>query len=119
MRIVAFAMACFSAADCSAQGAGSVETAKSVTWKDPSLHKTLAVKVETNVELEVLDWGGSGRPIVLLPGLGMTAHVFDVFAEKLAGPFHVYGITRRGFGTSSRPTSGYSEERLAEDDLKV
>lgn len=118
MRVVAFAMACFSAAACSAQDAGSVD-AKSATWKDPSLHKTLVVTVETNVELEVLDWGGSGRPIVLLPGLGMTAHVFDVFAEKLAGPFHVYGITRRGYGASSRPTSGYSEERLAEDDLRV
>jgi len=119
MRVVAFAIACFSVAACSAQDARSVERAKSATWKDTSLHKTLAVKVETNVELEVLDWGGSGRPIVLLAGLGMTAHVFDAFAEKLAGPFHVYGITRRGYGASSRPTSGYSEERLAEDDLRA
>jgi pimeloyl-ACP methyl ester carboxylesterase len=56
---------------------------------------------------------------VLLAGLGFTAHVFDGFAEKLAECCHVYGITRRGYGASSRPESGYTEERLAEDDLRV
>jgi len=69
--------------------------------------------------LEVLDWGGSGRPVVLLAGLGFTAHVFDGFAEKLANSYHVYGITRRGYGASSRPESGYNEGRLTEDDLRV
>jgi len=67
----------------------------------------------------VLDWGGTGRAVVLLPGLGWTAHVFDDFAPKLTDSFHVYGITRRGYGASSKPASGYSEQRLAEDDLKV
>jgi pimeloyl-ACP methyl ester carboxylesterase len=51
--------------------------------------------------LEVLDWGGTGRPLVLLAGGGDTAHVFDDFAPKLTSDFHVYGITRRGFGESS------------------
>jgi pimeloyl-ACP methyl ester carboxylesterase len=37
------------------------------------------------VHLEVLDWGGSGPPILLLPGLGNTAHVFDHFAHPTAG----------------------------------
>lgn len=49
----------------------------------------------------------------------MTAHVYDGFAEKLTDSFHVYGITRRGYGASSRAASGYTEERLAEDDLQV
>jgi pimeloyl-ACP methyl ester carboxylesterase len=56
---------------------------------------------------------------VLLAGLGNTAHVFDRFADQLSGSYHVYGITRRGFGASSRPGSGYTEQRLAEDDLQV
>lgn len=56
---------------------------------------------------------------MLLAGLGCTAHVFDGFAEKLTDSYHVYGITRRGYGASSRPTSGYAEERLAADDLNV
>jgi pimeloyl-ACP methyl ester carboxylesterase len=90
-----------------------------VEWHDPSPHKVQFVTVEPGVRLEVLDWGGSGRPVVLLSGLGMTAHVFDGFAEKLARSCHVFGITRRGYGASSRPASGYSEERLAQDDIAV
>jgi len=57
---------------------------------DPSKHKVQFVTVQEGVRLEVLDWGGSGRSILLLAGLGMTAHVFDGFAEKLAESFHVY-----------------------------
>ena len=75
--------------------------------------------VEDGVRLEVLDWGGTGRPVVLLAGLGFTAHVFDGFAEKLTDSYHVYGITRRGYGASSRPASGYTEQRRVEDDLRV
>ena len=89
------------------------------TWHDLSRHTNQFVTVEAGVRLEVLDWGGSGRPVVLLAGLGLTAHVFDGFAERLAEHHHVYGITRRGYGASSRPPSGYSEQRRAEDDLRV
>jgi pimeloyl-ACP methyl ester carboxylesterase len=88
-------------------------------WHDPSNHKIQFVNVEEGVDLEVLDWGGAGRPLVLLAGLGWTAHVFDDFAPKLTDAYHLYGITRRGYGASSKPASGYTEERLAEDDLKV
>jgi len=88
-------------------------------WHDPSPHRIQFVTVENGVQLEVLDWGGSGRAIVLLTGSGNTAHVFDDLAPKLAGPYHVYGITRRGFGASSHPASGYAEQRLADDVLKV
>jgi non-heme chloroperoxidase len=88
-------------------------------WRDPSPHKLQFVTVDENVRLEVLDWGGSGRPIVFLSGLGGTAHIFDEFAPKLATNYHVYGITRRGFGASSIPTSGYGADRLGDDVLAV
>jgi pimeloyl-ACP methyl ester carboxylesterase len=88
-------------------------------WHDPAKHRVRFVAVNEGVKLEVLDWGGSGRPIVLLAGLGSTAHVFDRFADQLSGSYHVYGITRRGFGASSQPASGYTEQRLAEDVLQV
>jgi non-heme chloroperoxidase len=77
------------------------------------------VSVQDNVRLEVVDWGGSGRPVVLLAGYGNDAHVFDQFAPKLADACHVYGITRRGFGASDAPASGYSVDRLADDVLSV
>jgi non-heme chloroperoxidase len=47
------------------------------------------------------------------------AHVFDRFAPKLATHYRVYGITRRGFGTSSAPPDGYEADRLADDVLAV
>jgi len=90
-----------------------------VAWRDPSKHQVRLVTVEKGVELEVLDWGGSGRPIVLLAGSGNTAHVFDDFAPKLTDCCHVYGITRRGYGASSQPASGYDEQRRADDILHV
>lgn len=89
------------------------------TWRDPSPHHVRLVTVDENVQLEVLDWGGSGRTIVLLAGLGNTAHVFDDFAPKLVSDGHVYGITRRGYGASSAAASGYTLDRLGEDVAKV
>lgn len=96
-----------------------VSAQQAASWHDPSPHKVQFVTVEKDVKLEVLDWGGSGRPIVLLAGSGNTAHVFDDFAPKLNSEFHVYGITRRGFGASSKPDSGYDDQRLANDVLTV
>jgi non-heme chloroperoxidase len=80
------------------------------------------VTVEPGVQLEVLDWGGSGRPLVFLSGLGDTAHVYDSFAPRFTAKYHVYGITRRGFGASSKPAptdANYSADRLGEDVVAV
>lgn len=85
------------------------------------------VSVEPGVKLEVLDWGGPqdgsrGRALVLLAGLGDTAHAYDQFAPQLTAHYHVYGITRRGFGASSKPEptdANYSAARLGEDVVAV
>ncbi len=90
--------------------------------QDASPHKIEFVTVEPGVKLEVLDWGGTGRPLVFLPGLGNDAHVFDKFAPKFTPAYHVYGITRRGFGASSVPeptNDNYSADRLGDDVLAV
>src|SRR6266852_6831667 len=64
---------------------------KDTAWqRDPTTHTVQFISVDNNVKLEVLDWGGSGRPVVLLTGLGNNAHVFDKFALKLTGAYHVY-----------------------------
>src|SRR5665213_965830 len=52
---------------------------KETAWAipaDPTQHMVQFVTVEPGVKLEVLDWGGSGRPLVCVPGLGDTAHVY-------------------------------------------
>jgi non-heme chloroperoxidase len=91
----------------------------SESWHDPSPHRVQFVIVEYGVRIEVLDWGGTGRAVVLLAGSGNTAHVFDDFAQKLTAFCHVYGITRRGYGESSHPDTGYTNQRLAEDVVRV
>lgn len=89
---------------------------------DTSTHTVQFVTVDTDVKLEVLDWGGTGRPLVFLSGLGNTAHVFDSLAPKFTAKYHVYGITRRGFGASSKPApnpANYTADRLGDDVLAV
>jgi pimeloyl-ACP methyl ester carboxylesterase len=68
--------------------------------------------------LEVLDWGGTGRPILFL-GCYLTGHVYDDIAPKLTDQFHVFAVTRRGVGASDHPTSGYNPQRRADDILEV
>jgi len=86
---------------------------------DTSEHTVRFVTVAPGVQLEVLDWGGTGEPLVLLTGLGDNAHVFDDFAYQFTDKFHVIGITRRGFGKSSQPASGYDLDTRARDDIAV
>jgi pimeloyl-ACP methyl ester carboxylesterase len=82
------------------------------------------VTVAPGVQLEVLDWGGraNARPLVFLSGLGDTAHVYDDFAPRFTARYHVYGITRRGYGASSHPDptdANYSAGRLGQDVVAV
>src|SRR6202142_3057025 len=79
-------------------------------WHDPSPQRIRFVTVQPGVKIETLDWGGTGRPLVLIAGAGGTAHVFDDFALSLTPHFHVYGVTRRGYGDYSRPRSGYGAD---------
>lgn len=89
---------------------------------DTSTHTVQFVTVDQDVKLEVLDWGGTGRPLVFLAGGGRTAHDYDEFAPKFTAKYHVYGITRRGFGASSKPAptvANYAADRLGDDVLAV
>jgi pimeloyl-ACP methyl ester carboxylesterase len=97
--------------------------AKGARWViDASPHKAQFVTVQPGVKLEVLDWGGSGPPLVFLAGLGGTGHFFDRFAPKFTQRHHVYAITRRGHGASSAPPltdENYDADRLGDDVLAV
>ena len=101
------------------QGLAVLVVLQASQWADPASHRVQFVPVSEGVQLEVLDFGGTGRAIVLLAGLGNTAHVFDELAPKLTGLGHMYAVTRRGYGASSRPDSGYDVARLGEDILAV
>lgn len=91
-----------------------------VAQQDTSPHKAQLVTAEEGVQLEVLDWGGSGSPMVFLGG--SDAHVFDDFAPKFTQSHHVYGISQQGFGKSSAPepiATNYTSDHLADDVLAV
>src|SRR6185295_13423890 len=89
---------------------GQTDTA----WRDPSPHQVRFVTVDSSIRLEVLDWGGSGRPILFV-GCYLTGHVYDDIAPKLTDQFRVYAVTRRGVGASDHPATGYDPQRRADD----
>jgi pimeloyl-ACP methyl ester carboxylesterase len=85
------------------------------SWTDPSPHRVSMVTVAPDVRLEVLDWGGDGPPLVFLSGLQDVAHGFDDFAPKFTDKFHVIAFTRRGYGASSQPATGYDIDTRVAD----
>jgi pimeloyl-ACP methyl ester carboxylesterase len=101
----------------------AVQGAAARPWADASPHRVRHVSVAPGVQLEVLDWGapagGTGPALVFLAGLGNTGHVYDDFALRFRDRFHVYAITRRGFGTSTDAADGYDAATRARDIVTV
>lgn len=87
---------------------------EAANWSDPSPHRSGFIAAN-GIKLHYLDWGGAGDALVLLAGVGNTAHVFDDFAPRLSDQFRVYALTRRGYGQSDHPKSGYDTATLVED----
>ena len=81
---------------------------------DDSPHKSGFITAN-GVKLHYLDWGGRGEVIVFLTGFGDTAHVFDWMAPKFTDKYRVIALTRRGYGESDKPETGYDVETLTED----
>lgn len=79
------------------------------------------VAVSADVKLHVREWktGNASQVIVLLAGLGGTAHGFDSLAPALARHARVLAVTRRGYGQSDKPapsaTNRYDTPTLVAD----
>jgi pimeloyl-ACP methyl ester carboxylesterase len=73
------------------------------------------IAVDNNVHLHYLDFGGNGPALVFLPGLGSTAYIFNDFAPRFTDRFHVYALTRRGYGSSDLTSAGYDLPGRVED----
>jgi len=82
-------------------------------------HKVDYLTGSTGNKIEVLDWGGKGEAIIFLTGISYNAHVFDDFAPRFTDRYHVYGMTRRGYGASEITKHGYSTDTLVQDILRV
>lgn len=83
-------------------------------WADRSPHRSGFVTAN-GVRLHYLDWGGRGETLLLLTGMGNSAHIFDDLAPKFTDRFRVMALTRRGHGQSDKPRTGYDTETLVED----
>ena len=54
------------------------------TWRDPSPHQVRFVTVDSSVRLEVLDWGGTGRPVLFVGLYMFLSNEADVLREVRA-----------------------------------
>jgi pimeloyl-ACP methyl ester carboxylesterase len=77
--------------------------------------------VDTNgIRLRLLDFGGDGPTIVLLPGLTANATFFAGLVEAgLAPALHVVAVDLRGRGRSDKPDTGYGMDDHAADIVGV
>jgi non-heme chloroperoxidase len=68
-----------------------------------------------NIDLYYEDHG-SGKPVVLIHGWPLSGRSWEKQVPVLlAAGYRVITYDRRGFGDSSKPTSGYNYDTLAED----
>lgn len=69
-----------------------------------------------DVKVHVEDYGGSGRPIVLIHGWPLSGASWkeQIPALQAAG-YRVITYDRRGFGQSDKPKTGYDYDTLTED----
>jgi pimeloyl-ACP methyl ester carboxylesterase len=72
------------------------------------------IEVEPSVKLHVQDVG-SGRPVVLIAGFGMSHEVWDREVRELGAAYRVVCIDLRGTGRSDKPLGDYGVPRLAAD----
>ena len=67
------------------------------------------------LRLHVRNWGGEGRPVVLLHGLASTCRIWDLTAPILARDFSVIAVDQRGHGDSGKPEQGYDFASVGHD----
>ena len=61
------------------------------------------------------DWGGAGRPVLLLHGLASTCHIWDLVAPLLAADFRVVALDQRGHGLSAQVEDGFDFATVSGD----
>ena len=84
------------------------------TWPDSAPHRA-GYASSGDVRIHYLDFGGTGEPLVLLTGLGSSAHIFDDLAPRFTDRFRVIALTRRGHAESDHPVTGYALDTLVAD----
>ena len=69
-----------------------------------------------DLELNVVDWGGNGAPLLVVHGYGHNAHLWDSLVPALRDRYHVLALDNRGHGDShSDPEYRYHNAAIARD----
>jgi pimeloyl-ACP methyl ester carboxylesterase len=68
-----------------------------------------------DLELRYLDFGGDGPPLVFLHATGFHAWLWEPYARRFTGRFHVLAPDQRGHGESDKPPTGYRWETFGRD----
>lgn len=63
--------------------------------------------------------GGSGMPLICLPGWPQTWYSYHPVAMELAKAYRVIIVDIRGMGSSEKPESGYDKKTMATDILEL
>ena len=77
------------------------------------------VVVRDGVRLVCRDWGGPGRPVLLLHGLAGHAGEWDALAERLSPAYRVVAVDQRGHGASERHPRDVSRAAYVADVVAV
>jgi pimeloyl-ACP methyl ester carboxylesterase len=62
-----------------------------------------------------LNWGGAGRPLVLLHGLASSARIWDRVAPRLAEHFRVLALDQRSHGLTDPAEAGWDFASITRD----
>ncbi|HET6994059.1 MAG TPA: alpha/beta hydrolase [Chitinophagaceae bacterium] len=75
-----------------------------------------SIRLSTGVELEYVEQGDeAGIPVIFLHGYTDSWHSFETILPYLPGTLHVFAITQRGHGNSSKPKDHYHPKDFAAD----
>ena len=75
-----------------------------------------SITILSGVTLQYAERGGaSGIPVVFLHGVTDSWHSFERVLPLLPLTIHAFAVSQRGYGDSSRPTSGYRFTDMSED----
>lgn len=63
--------------------------------------------------------GGSGKPLICLPGWPQTWYSYRPIAIELAKSFRLIIVDLRGMGTSEKPLSGFDKKTMSTDVMEL
>lgn len=82
-------------------------------------YETKKAVLENRIILSYMEKGDpQGIPLILLPGIADSFHVFDLLLPHLTDDMHILALSPRGHGDSDAPESGYRTADFA-GDLKL